>query len=134
MTRRRLAAVVGLAAVPLLVVCLVALAGSGAALLWGTAAWALGVVVLEAVLWRSIGSPHRDLLTVLGAESTEVAGVRVRELTREAALDRAEQERMSALVEDLSSGLGEGLVVVDPDLRIRLINRNLDADALVMPG
>jgi PAS domain-containing protein len=50
-------------------------------------------------------------------------GIRIRELRGEAALDRAERERMAVLVEDLSSGLGEGLVVVDTGLKIRLINR-----------
>ena len=86
-------------------------------------AWALGALVLEAVLWRTTGSPHRDLLALLGVASTDEAGPRIRELTSGAAVDRAERDRVTALVEDLSSSLGEGLVVVDPELRIRLINR-----------
>jgi two-component system, OmpR family, phosphate regulon sensor histidine kinase PhoR len=87
------------------------------------AAWGVGVVLLEAVLWRTSGRPQRELLDQLGAASSRAAGTRIRELVAEASLDRAERERMAALVEDLSSGLGEGLVVVDTGLRIRLINR-----------
>jgi two-component system phosphate regulon sensor histidine kinase PhoR len=122
-TRGRHAAVVVLGALPLLVVCLVALADAGPVLVWVVLAWALGVMVLDAVLWRSSGSPHRDLLDLLGVPSTGGAGARIRELATGAESARAERERMAALVEDLSSDLGEGLVVVDPDLRIRLINR-----------
>jgi len=116
-------ALVASAAVPLLLVCLaVVLARGGTA--WPAAAvWVIGVALLEAVLWRTSGRPQRELLELLGVPSSRAAGTRVRELEREAALDRTEHERMAALVEDLSSGLGEGLVVVGTDLRIRLINR-----------
>jgi two-component system phosphate regulon sensor histidine kinase PhoR len=75
------------------------------------------------VLGRARGRPLRELLGQLGASSTSAAGLRIRELRGEAALDRAERERMAVLVEDLSSGLGEGLVVVDTGLKIRLANR-----------
>jgi signal transduction histidine kinase len=122
-SRARHLAVVLLGAAPLLIVCLVAVAGSGWAVAFVVLAWAFSVVVLEAVLWRSTGSPHRDLLALLDVASTGAAGARIRELTGGAALDRTERDRMAALVEDLSSSLGEGLVVVDPELRIRLINR-----------
>jgi two-component system phosphate regulon sensor histidine kinase PhoR len=122
-SRGRHLALVALAASPLLVVCLVAvLAGRGSAAAV-VAAWLVGAALLEVVLWRTGGRPHRELLGQLGASSTSAAGIRIRELRGEAAFDRAERERMAVLVEDLSSGLGEGLVVVDTGLKIRLINR-----------
>jgi two-component system phosphate regulon sensor histidine kinase PhoR len=122
-SRGRHLALVALAASPLLVVCLVAvLAGRGSAAVV-VAAWLVGAALLEVVLWRARGRPHRELLGRLGASSTGDAGTRIRELKSEAALDRAERERMAVLIEDLSSGLGEGLVVVDTGLKIRLINR-----------
>jgi two-component system phosphate regulon sensor histidine kinase PhoR len=122
-TRRRHLAVVGLAAIPLLIACLVVVMAGGGSAGLVVAVWVVGVVILELVLWRVGGRPQRELLELLGVASNRTAGVRISELEREAALDRAERERMAALVEDLSSGLGEGLVVVDTDLRIRLINR-----------
>jgi two-component system phosphate regulon sensor histidine kinase PhoR len=121
--RARHLGLVGLAATPLLALSLVAVMASGGPATAVVAAWLAGVALLEVVLWRANGRPHRELLDQLGAASASAAGIRIRELKGEAALDRAERERMAVLVEDLSSGLGEGLVVVDTDLKIRLINR-----------
>ena len=123
MSRIHHLALVALAAVPLLLVCLAVVAAKGGAAWPAAVVWVIGVALLEMVLWRTSGRPQRELLELLGAASNESAGARIRELAAEAALDRTEHERMAALVEDLSSGLGEGLVVVDPDLKIRLINR-----------
>ncbi|PWB71437.1 MAG: hypothetical protein C3F15_12690 [Holophagae bacterium] len=114
---------VALAAAPLLLVCLVVVVRMGGTAFPAVAVWAVGVALLELVLWRTIGRPQRELLEGLGVTSSSEAGTKVRELEREAAEDRAERERTAVLVEDLSSGLGEGLVVVDNDLKIRLINR-----------
>ena len=123
MTRGRHLAVAALAAVPLLLVCLVVVVRMGGTAFPAVAVWAVGVALLELVLWRTIGRPQRELLELLGVTSNSEAGIKVREFEREAAEDRAERERTAVLVEDLSSGLGEGLVVVDNDLKIRLINR-----------
>jgi two-component system, OmpR family, phosphate regulon sensor histidine kinase PhoR len=123
MTRGRHLAVVALAAAPLLIVCLLVVAERGGSALLAVVVWAIGFAILEVVLWRTGGRPQRELLELLGVASSRAAGTRVRELTAEAASERAERERTAALVEDLSSDLGEGLVVVDTDLRIRLINR-----------
>jgi len=122
-TRGRHLAVAALAAVPLLLVCLVVVVRMGGTAFPAVAVWAVGVALLELVLWRTIGRPQRELLELLGVTSNSEAGIKVREFEREAAEDRAERERTAVLVEDLSSGLGEGLVVVDNDLKIRLINR-----------
>ncbi len=58
----------------------------------------------------------------LEVRNPEAARWKVRELRDGLVLCRTERDRMATLVEDLSSGLGEGLVLVDSELRIRLIN------------
>jgi len=122
-TRGRHLAVVALAAAPLLLVCLLVVVRMGGTAFPAVAVWVVGVALLEVVLWRTIGRPQRELLDGIGATSSREVGTRVGELAAEAALERTERERTAALIEDLSSGLGEGLVVVDTSLRIRLINR-----------
>lgn len=122
MSRWRHRTVVALAATPLLVVSLVAASGSFWAQIWVTLAWVLGMLVLDGVMWRTVASHHVDTMRQLGADQPEAARGKVRELLDEHALCRAERDRMAALVEDLSSGLGEGLVLVDSELKIRLIN------------
>ena len=122
MNRWRHRAVVALAATPLLVVSLVAASGSPWAQAWVVVAWLLGALVLDGVMWRNLGVHSFDAMRQLKVDRPEAVRTRVRELLDEGAACRVERDRMATLVEDLSSGLGEGLVLVDADLRIRLIN------------
>jgi len=122
MSRWRHRAVVVLAATPLLVVSLVAASDKSWAQIWVILAWVLGTLVLDGVMWRSVGGHHVDTMRQLGADQPEAARRKVRELLEERAVCRAQRDRMATLVEDLSSGLGEGLVLVDSELKIRLIN------------
>ncbi len=123
MTRWRHRLLAAAAALPLLLVSLVATAGRPGAAIWVVAAWVLALLVLEGVTWRRHGAPLNELMALVESTSPQQADWTVRELKREQGRCTAERDRMATLVESLSSGLGEGLVVVDPDLRISLINQ-----------
>jgi signal transduction histidine kinase len=58
----------------------------------------------------------------LEANTVEAARWRLRELRETAAEDRRERDGTVSLLEDISAGLGEGLLVVGADLKLRLIN------------
>jgi signal transduction histidine kinase len=121
--RRRHLGLALLAGTPLLILVLARVAADGAATVaWTVLLWMAAVVFLETVVWRAAAAPLREMMRDLGAASGEGASRRLRELRGTADECRAERSRMADLLEDLSSGLGEGLLVVDPDLRIRLIN------------
>ncbi|MEJ2187830.1 MAG: hypothetical protein P8Y93_00185, partial [Acidobacteriota bacterium] len=123
MRRRRHLGLALLAGTPLLILVLARVAADGAATVaWTVLLWMAAVVFLETVVWRAAAAPLREMMRDLGAASGEGASRRLRELRGTADECRAERSRMADLLEDLSSGLGEGLLVVDPDLRIRLIN------------
>jgi len=121
--RRRHLGLALLAGTPLLVLALFLGSDQGVGtVVWTVVLWAAAVVFLEAVVWRAAAAPLREMMRDLGAASGEGARRRLRELRSTAQECRAERSRMADLLEDLSSGLGEGLLVVDSDLRIRLIN------------
>ena len=87
---------------------------------------ALAAVVAAAAVagwaWRILGRPLADVAADLGvARPDEVRGA-VAELDRELDRCRIERGRLSDLLEDLSSSLGEGLMVVSSDLEVRLAN------------
>lgn len=108
---------------PLLILGLVWTAGRGSlATVWTIALWAAAVLLLETLVWRSAAAPLREMMRDLGAATGDEAHWRLRELRTTAELCRVDRSRMADLLEDLSSGLGEGLLAVDPDLKIRLIN------------
>ncbi len=122
MARWRHLALVGLGALPLLVIGLVMVAGKDLSPAWTVVLWVLGVIVLDTVLWRTSSAPYQETLRELSARTPEEARWRVRDLKNNAELCQADRSRMSELVADLSSSLGEGLLLVDDDLKIRLIN------------
>ncbi len=123
MSRARHLLVVTLAALPLLVVVLVAVGRSD---LWvvlsSVALWLVGVGVLAAIIWRETVLPLAEVVTELGVDSPQHARWRVREVHGELVQSSAERAELESLFEDVSNGLGEGLLVVRPDLRIRLAN------------
>jgi signal transduction histidine kinase len=114
---------IGLATLPLLLAGLYLAADRGTTAMFLLAGlWATVVVVLTLAIWRTTMSPHRVLLKELGAASNEDARWVLRDVRDNAALCRSDRDRMSHLLEDLSQGLGEGLVVLDSDLRTRLVS------------
>ena len=123
MSRARHLVVVVLAALPLLVVDLVVVGRSD---LWvvlsSVALWLVGVGVLAAIIWRETVLPLAEVVTELGVDSAQHARWRVREVKAELVQSSAERAELESLFEDVSNGLGEGLLVVRPDLRIRLAN------------
>lgn len=123
MSRGRHALLAAAASLPALIVLLLATAPSGAVVTVAAAgAWLLTVGLAHAVLWRRFASPAAGVLETLEVADADTALRRLHELSRELADCHGEQERLAGLLADLSSSLGEGLLVVTSDLRIRLIN------------
>ncbi len=108
---------------PLLGVALFATARAGAgAMTAAAAAWVLGVLVLASAVWRETVRPLYDLLDELGTRSGHLARWQLRQLHDDLARCREERAATDELMEDLSASLGDGLLVVTQDLKIRLIN------------
>lgn len=84
--------------------------------------WLAGVVLLDTVLWRRVGRNVKAAADVLGGVAPAALARTVRELEETAEACRSESQKLAARLEDLSSSLGDGLIVVTSDLRIRLIN------------
>ncbi|HSN53455.1 MAG TPA: ATP-binding protein [Candidatus Sulfomarinibacteraceae bacterium] len=84
--------------------------------------WLVGVVLLDAVLWRRVGRDVEATTKVLGGVALPALAMTVRELKATAEACHSESQKTAARLEDLSSSLGDGLIVVTSDLRIRLIN------------
>ncbi len=124
MKRRRHLLIAALAGLPLLGLALVWAAARGAGAVTLTVVlWALAVTVLEGVAWRSIAAPVREIMRDLGVDNARRAQRALRELRDTAHACEAERQRASSLLEDITSSLGDGLLVVTGDLEIRLINR-----------
>ncbi len=85
--------------------------------------WLLAVASLEMVTWRTTAAPVREMMRDLDADTAHDAQRAVRELHQTARACESERARTSELLEDLTSSLGDGLLVVSSDLEIRLINR-----------
>jgi signal transduction histidine kinase len=85
--------------------------------------WLAGVAVVESVLWLRSGRTLRAVATVVGGIPAADVPRAIRELKEHAETSRAESQRLAGRLEDLSSSLGDGLLVVTSDLRLRLINR-----------
>ena len=123
MSRARLLAAVGAAALPLLILVLVVAEAAGPRpVLVALALWAVGVAVLAGFLWRESACPLADLLHELGAASPDQALSRLRESRERLAEVASREEAAARLLEDLALRLGEGLLVVGPDLKLRLAN------------
>jgi two-component system phosphate regulon sensor histidine kinase PhoR len=84
--------------------------------------WGAGILVVGLVTWGTSAGPLRGLVAELGVASVGEARRSLAGLRAEAAECRAAREHASTLLEDLSSSLGEGLLVVTSELEIRLIN------------
>ncbi len=124
MRRRRHLLTAVLAGLPLLVAGLVWASGRGGGAMWLVAAlWALAVAVLEGLTWRTVLAPLREIMRNLGVENAHRAERALRALRDTAATCETERARTSELLEDLTSSLGDGLLVVSSELEIRLINR-----------
>ncbi len=112
------------AALPLLVVVLVAVDRSDlSVMLSSVALWSVGVGVLAAIIWRETVLPLADVVNQLGAENVQHARWRVREVKDQLELSSRAEAELDNLIEDISQGLGEGLLVVGSDLKVRLVNR-----------
>ena len=123
MKRRRHLLTALLAGLPLLVLILVVASGRGGAAIWlAVALWAVAMAVLEGITWRAVAGPVREMMRDLEAENAHQAQRALRDLRDTATTCEAERSRTTALLEDLTSSLGDGLLVVSPDLEIRLIN------------
>ena len=123
MSRRRHLLLSALLVSPLAALAAVLTAWRGPAAVAGVLLLAAVVAaVLHVVLWRQGPARSLALLAELDATTPEEARWLLRDIRRETARCAADRDRLAALLEDLSSGLGEGLVVVTSELRIRLIN------------
>jgi signal transduction histidine kinase len=112
-----------MAALPLLVIVLVVLGRDDLSVLVSAVAlWVVGVGVLAGVVWRETILPLAEVVHELDAESAQHARWRVREIGDQLAASTAAEAELNHLIEDVSEGLGEGLVVVGPDLKVRLAN------------
>ncbi len=121
MTRGRHRLRVTVATAPVLAVALmVAVSQSPWVLLAAVAAWAATVVLAEGWLWRSCGGHLAAVQELLDAPSAESVGWTLRELRSSAELCRRDRDRLNLLLEDLSESIGEGLLVVGPELEVRL--------------
>ncbi len=122
MRRGQHLALVAVATLPLLVATVLAGAGSGLPAVVGAALWALGVVLAAEVVRRRAEPLAQVVGEELGAASSDEAVQRIHELTTRGRQLERDNRQLQQLVEDLSKSLGEGLVVVDQELRIRLVN------------
>ena len=111
------------AALPVLILALLVGAGWGSAGPMRVAAlWLAVVIAVEVVLWLRQGRSLQVAADALNVPPEDIPRA-FRELSVTADACRTESRRLAGRLEDLSSGLGDGLLVVTSDLRVRLINR-----------
>jgi signal transduction histidine kinase len=79
-------------------------------------------LAVESALWLGVGSRLLQAARALGGVAPRDLTREVRELQERAEACRTESQRLAGRLEDLSSSLGDGLIVVTSDLRLRLIN------------
>lgn len=110
------------AALPVLIVALLLDVGwGGAGRMRVAALWLAAVMTVEVVLWLRQGRSFLAAADALNLPPEDIPRA-FRELSEQADACRDESERLAGRLEDLSSGLGDGLLVVTSDLRVRLIN------------
>ena len=123
MNRARHLAIALTAAVPILIVAVVVGVGGGlSGSLIAGALWFAVVMAVEVVLWLSAGRQLGAVAKTLGVPPRDIPSA-LRELSESAESCRVESRRLAGRLEDLSSSLGDGLLVVTSDLRVRLINQ-----------
>jgi signal transduction histidine kinase len=121
--RRRHLLTAILAGLPLLVLALIWSSGNGRGAPWVVIGlWALLVALLEGVTWRSVAEPFREIMRDLDVTDAHEAQRSLRALRDSAVGCEEERLRTSALLEDITASLGDGLLVVNAELEIRLIN------------
>jgi two-component system phosphate regulon sensor histidine kinase PhoR len=122
-SRRRHFVIIVLVASPLLAV-LAALAGRRGAieLVAVVALWVATLILLDRFHWNTVASPLTELVDELGAVGPDDAHRKLAELRTGSSACAEERNRALDLLEDLTSGLGDGLLLVTADLHIRLIN------------
>ena len=76
----------------------------------------------KAVTWHVMAAPVREMMRDLESKTRTRPDWPCESCARPPGLCQAERERTAELLEDLSSSLGDGLLVVTSDLEIRLIN------------
>lgn len=124
MTRRRHIVTAALAGLPLLLLGLVWASGRGGSAIWLVVAlWVFTVAVLEGITWWSLAEPVREMMRDLGVDNAHDAQRALTALRSTSVTCETERSRTAELLEDLTSSLGDGLLVVNSDLHIRLINR-----------
>lgn len=84
--------------------------------------WLAVVVAVETVLWIRSGRPLNSAVLTLDVPPADLPRT-IRRILDDVDACRDESRRLAGRLEDLSSGLGDGLLVVTADLRVRLINR-----------
>jgi two-component system phosphate regulon sensor histidine kinase PhoR len=122
-SRARHALTAAVAALPVLVVILIL--SSGRDLVEGVLAaalWLIAVAGVEAALWSRSGRLLQAASELLDVSPPDIPR-ELRELAERAETWREESRRLANRLEDLSSSLGNGLLVVASDLRVRLINQ-----------
>jgi signal transduction histidine kinase len=121
--RRHVTTAIG-AGLPLLVLAVVWASSRGfSGVVLATALWAVAVFVLEAASWHLVAAPTREIMGDLGVHTAAEAHRALTALRSDAALCETERSRISELLVDITSSLGDGLLVVSADLEVRLINR-----------
>lgn len=119
MSRRACYSLLAIAAAPVLLLTLLASAFQPA---WTVLLWIAAVAGAAEFIWRRQIRPISVLSRFLGVPTVAQATNRVQDLQAEARCCREEKADLEHLLDDISTGLGEGLMVVDADLHVRLIN------------
>jgi two-component system phosphate regulon sensor histidine kinase PhoR len=113
-----------LASLPLLVILLLITSGQGwLRVVLMACAWLAASALAAEVVWRRSAAAASEVMDELAAGTFEEAARGLRELKERATRCDKQRHLMTVLVEDITRSLGEGLVVVDSELRLRLINR-----------
>jgi signal transduction histidine kinase len=111
------------AALPLLALSLATVWTAGPVeIVTAIALWIVGVAVVAGAVWRESVLPASELFQEVGTTTAQHARWKVREITDQATAAEGERAALAQLLEDLSNSLGEGLMVVTSDLRVRLAN------------
>ena len=122
MTRRHHFLVTALVALPLLAIGLAAASFSGTIRIVFAVFWVATVMLLGELSWRRSEQPVQTLVKSLNLESIHQVASHVEKLHNQIETFRSREADTSQLIDDISTGLGEGLMVVDADLHLRLCN------------
>ncbi len=123
MSRSGFRLTVAVAGLPLLLLVLMIVAPKGwPAMVGAVLLWLIGLLVLDETVWHRSLAPIARLLARQGVGDHEGLRRFVQGLENEVQQANTASGEMGHLLDDISTGLGEGLLVVTPDLRLRLAN------------